>query len=636
MTCVTWGLCASPRSNAAGLPVRAAFTPRAIEHKWTVAELGLRTNWADADYLVLEWRASSSERFQLELLTPDGMVAKRIQPFQNTWVRASIPLVFFRKPAREGSDLAATYNKHRDSYWININFGGWAPVKEVEAIGVQMDGPIGEPVLEMRAARLAKEDPGDAVLEPKVVVDEFGQWIPADWPGKARNLDDLKKDWAKEATSLKPGSFDYDKYGGYARTSARATGFFHVEQIDGRWWFVDPDGHLFYSTGVNGIGTGSGTPVASRREIFAALPTMQSGRGFGGGGGMASFYTENVRRRYGQDFNAAWGELTFRRLAAWGLNTVAGFGGTPPTAITQNGAHMPYTIMLRAQTGPGIMGMPDVYSTNFEARIRQGVGQQCAALKDDPHLLGYFVGNEPPWPTRESMLCDALLAGPDSAIKARLQDLLRDGDTPARRKQFVYDAFDHFLATVNAAIRQADSNHLILGIRLGGEVPDEVIKACRVFDVCSLNVYEFAIPEKTLDRYAGLTGRPLLGGEFHFGAPECGLGGGLRQVANQAQRGVAYQYYVEHAASHPNMIGTHWFQWIDQPSTGRNDGENYNIGFVDVTDRPYTELVAALVRTHQRLYQVHAGKIPPTRQHPEGCSTAEIQLAHPTEVPPSK
>jgi hypothetical protein len=462
-------------------------------------------------------------------------------------------------------------------------------------------------------------------------VDEFGQWIPAVWPSKAKNLDDLKKTWADEAASLKPGTFDYDKYGGYAKTSAKATGFFRVEKIDGRWWFVDPDGHLFYSTGVNGIGTASGTPVANRREIFTSLPEAQTGRGSGGGGG--SFYTQNLQHRYGQDFNAAWGDLTFRRLDAWGINTMAGFGGGPNATVAKDGLRKPYTTMLRSQTGPSIMGMPDVYSPDFEQRADQAA-QRCDALKDDPYLLGYFVGNEPPWPTRESMLCDALLAGPDSAIKTRLQDFLKQGDTIERRKQFVYDAFDHFLAVINAAIKKHDPNHLNLGIRLGGEVPDEVIKACRVFDVCSINIYEFAIPQKTLDRYATLTGRPLLDGEFHFGAPERGLGGGLRQVANQTERGVAYQYYVEHAASHPSMIGTHWFQWIDQPATGRNDGENYNIGFVDVTDRPYSEMIGAVVRTHQRLYQVHAGKTPPTNRRPLGRSTAEIQIERPTQVPP--
>jgi len=50
---------------------------------------------------------------------------------------------------------------------------------------------------------------------------------------------------------------------------------------------------------------------------------------------------------------------------------------------------------------------------------------------------------------------------------------------------------------------------------------------------------------------------------------------------------------------------------VDQPSTGRMDGENYNIGLVDVTDRPYTDLIEAMKTTHRRLYEVHAGKTPP-------------------------
>jgi hypothetical protein len=66
----------------------------------------------------------------------------------------------------------------------------------------------------------------------------------------------------------------------------------------------------------------------------------------------------------------------------------------------------------------------------------------------------------------------------------------------------------------------------------------------------------------------------------------------------------------------PEMVGTHWFQWADQPSTGRFDGENYNIGLVDVTDRPYPDLVAALVETHRRALRLHAGEIAPVPDRP--------------------
>jgi len=100
-------------------------------------------------------------------------------------------------------------------------------------------------------------------------------------------------------------------------------------------------------------------------------------------------------------------------------------------------------------------------------------------------------------------------------------------------------------------------------------------------------------------------------GEFHFGVPGRGLAPGLAQTVNQEERGVAYRYYVENAAANPCIIGTHWFQWMDQPATGRNDGENYNIGFVDVTDRPYTGLINSAKETFKRLQMVHSGKETP-------------------------
>jgi hypothetical protein len=47
------------------------------------------------------------------------------------------------------------------------------------------------------------------------------------------------------------------------------------------------------------------------------------------------------------------------------------------------------------------------------------------------------------------------------------------------------------------------------------------------------------------------------------------------------------------------------------------DGENYNIGFVDVTDRPYPELVKAAKATHKRLFSVHSGKTAPFKDRPK-------------------
>ena len=77
---------------------------------------------------------------------------------------------------------------------------------------------------------------------------------------------------------------------------------------------------------------------------------------------------------------------------------------------------------------------------------------------------------------------------------------------------------------------------------------------------------------------------------------------GLRSVLNQKQRADIYRNYVNQAIESPVIVGAHWFQFSDQVYTGRNDGENYQIGFVDICDRPYPGLVAASRRIGSYLY----------------------------------
>jgi hypothetical protein len=129
--------------------------------------------------------------------------------------------------------------------------------------------------------------------------------------------------------------------------------------------------------------------------------------------------------------------------------------------------------------------------------------------------------------------------------------------------------------------------------------------------VFSINVYAYSVKPELMDKIYDLTGLPIVIGEFHFGTAGRGLSPWLAQVSNLEERGVGYRYYVENAAAHPALIGTHWFQWIDQPNTGRGDGESGLIGFVDVTDRPYSDLVEASKATFSRLLEVHSGKEPP-------------------------
>jgi hypothetical protein len=502
----------------------------------------------------------------------------------------------------------------RNSFWISTG-GVYGPLNAVEAIGVTMQMPLGKPTLEIRSARLSKEDPGSDILDKKPVVDEFGQWIPTDWRGKVKSLDQMKKEWAAEEAGLRAGEFGYCKYGGYVNTKVKATGFFRVEQVDGRWWFVDPDGHLFFSTSSTGMGSGGGDArLRSREDYFTAIPPVEAAP-VRGRRPQTGFYTWNLARRLGAEWETKWIDLAIRRLESWGLNTIGNWSDSRLWDTHQKA----YVANLGGGWGmeTGYMGMPDVFSNEFPKIADKAAAEQCGPRKDDSYLLGYFIANEPPWPGRESLVVDIILERPLSAMQREAKAFLAGGDTPERRKQFIYRAFDKYLEGINAAIRRHDPNHLNLGLRFGGGVPPpEMLRASRAFDVYSMNVYSTSVNPKVMEEIYRVTGRPIIVGEFHFGVPGRGLAAGLVQVRDQSQRGAAYRYYVEQAASFPAFIGSSWFQWVDQPSTGRIDGENNNIGLVDVTDRPYRELIEAMKTTHRRLQGVHAGRTTPFEVKP--------------------
>ena len=58
------------------------------------------------------------------------------------------------------------------------------------------------------------------------------------------------------------------------------------------------------------------------------------------------------------------------------------------------------------------------------------------------------------------------------------------------------------------------------------------------------------------------------------------------------------------ALENPYLVGAHWFQYGEQAVTGRSDGENYQIGFLDVCDNPYQETIDGCREIGYQLYKV--------------------------------
>ena len=82
------------------------------------------------------------------------------------------------------------------------------------------------------------------------------------------------------------------------------------------------------------------------------------------------------------------------------------------------------------------------------------------------------------------------------------------------------------------------------------------------------------------------------------------LSAGPVPTPSQAARAEALRTFVRGALSNPLLVGCHYFQYRDQPLVGRDDGEAYQIGFVDVCDRPYREVAEASREIGERLYSL--------------------------------
>jgi hypothetical protein len=481
-------------------------------------------------------------------------------------------------------------------------------------------------------------------------IDTFGQYKHKDWPGKVHSLDELRQRRGREAADLtaNPGPLDWDQYGGWAKgPQLQATGFFRTEHVKGKWWLVDPDGHLFWSHGIDCVRMLDSTPVEERSTWFEDFPGDDQPYGEFLSTGYAlkghyagrnpktfSFAGANLKRKYGENWKQDYAATVHRRLRSWGLNTIANWSDagiflqrhTPYTdTLGSHGAHM-------IEGSEGYWGkFPDVFDTTFASAVRRAMEAKQRSTANDPWCIGYFSDNEMSWGDDTSLALGALKSLAGQAAKkefvsdlrkkylnvdklnsawgtthASWEGLLESRELPdqkrAREDLVAFDVktAETYFRIVRAAIKAVAPNQLYLGCRFAG-VNDHAAKAAGKYcDVVSYNFYLRTIADF---QYPG-GDKPLIVGEFHFGALDRGLfHTGLVPMENQRARAEAYREYVLGALRHPQFVGTHWFQWQDEPTTGRiYDEENYQIGFVDIADTPYPETVNASREVGRRLY----------------------------------
>ncbi|MBR1406701.1 MAG: hypothetical protein IJ578_07210 [Bacteroidales bacterium] len=395
-------------------------------------------------------------------------------------------------------------------------------------------------------------------------IDRFGQYKWTDWDGKVKRPEDLYAQREAEERDLaaNPVSDSWDKWGGWKDgPQLRATGHFRVEKYNGKWWLVDPDGHLFFSQGICGVGLTQVTRIQGREKYFEYKPLN------------GDFYLSNLITKYqgAPDFAMQVVDNASRRMKSWGINTMASWSLNDQFSEEQR---LPYTITLSS----GIRDrLPDDFdAAAFKAAFRESLlaGRSNFLLAaQDPWCIGFFVDNERGWPT-------------------------------VNQREIIYAYFK----AVREVLDELAPDKLYLGCRSNSVNFNRIAFEAQAeyCDVMSINHYDYNL--STFKETEGLD-KPLIVGEYHFGALDRGLAHtGLRTAPSQKQRARIYRHFVEEALESDYIVGTHWFQYVDQCFTARSDGENYQIGFVDICDRPHPEMIAASREIKKEMYTLRYGR----------------------------
>ena len=426
-----------------------------------------------------------------------------------------------------------------------------------------------------------------------------------------------KTAWENATTTARPVDAPLVHYRG-------REGFWRLGQsADGVWWFVSPTG---------------------QREFLNTVTTVQPfqlGRDDKGVSFVSRDWDGSVGK-YDGDLKA-WAGKTLDRIRYTGFK---GLGAWCHPIFHQ--LDVPITRDLNLWKHYGSTNFR-LYDPNW-AKVCDGVVSKAVAeLKDNKNLVGYFTDNELDWSDASmgpGVYFDGLPAGEPNRVQVlntvqsvwpTVEEYNADWGTSlasftdlAKAPKISHEpnvayaklvtawqeklARDYFQTTTDI-LHKYDPNHLVLGVRFAGFAPKEVCRASRgITDAQSLNYY---VPDGQIDpdmfkMINAESGQPIILSEYSFHALDGRSGnrntfGFQAQVPDQQARAQAYGVMTSNLARVPYVIGADWFQWSDEPPSGRSaDGEDVDFGMVDVDDRPYQLLADAVRQTTPRLNPLHA------------------------------
>ena len=532
------------------------------------------------------------------------------------------------------------------SVQLRRNEWSYASAPKFEVFGEEVE-KIVQPLTEAEMREEWKNEPA--------IVDEFGQCSYIDWDGKIKSDEDLINNALVDEEKYKDISWNnekYDNFGGLkSNVNYGATGFFRVEKIDGVWWFITPEGNLFFMKGVDGITyeeLAHYTPLYRKdtsieRTCFDKLPDkekypeaylLHETEGIEKAVPVVAFQRANIRRKYGENYREKWADITKKRLIDWNFNASGKWKIEPE--LKQNFPRVEYLTsgseLIRTKSGW------DPWDNEFESKLERVMAPQLELIKDDPMVIGVHFANEDGWemddlrrilhtvdnefPAKEAFVnfikerykndlrvVNIVLGTEAESFEELIKtDINMDIIPKLDATLFVKESSIRFHSILLKVFRKYDPNHLFFGC-----TPVLGWRSCYEWDSVYVLAFDWYFSQTAdwMRDYLFLD-KPIVNIELGWVACDRGHSPFFDGMTcqTQSERATRYTRYIRNQAKVPQFIGFGYFIYSDEVITGRSNGDGnwgecHQFGIVNEQDQPYEDYVSVIKKVNSDLDELH-------------------------------
>jgi hypothetical protein len=364
-----------------------------------------------------------------------------------------------------------------------------------------------------------------------------------------------------------PGKKGFDRYGGYLWIKGEATGFFHLENFDGRHMLVTPDGHGFISLGVTHTSGLEHEKQSSYHYLEESL---------GGDWERTSAEIQNYFRQWGYNTLGYGSHESTRKFLPY-------FAGCHPTEVS-------------AWLGKNV-AYPDVFGDEWKKEARQMLEEAIQEHGITSNLIGIYWSDIPLRDLNQAKRrigktwVDAIRELPQNAPgKIRYEQFISENGEDASDEDFLVLIAREVYSQLGTVTRELASNTLIFSERYASwALPWRVIReALPYIDVVSVQPYPAEYPEN-FERLYRETGKPIMicDHNISFNTPEHS-NVMWETLANVDSVGQAQARYLEKGFSTPYLLGYNKCQYIDRYQANQKILKQ---GLLQVDGKPYEKLV---------------------------------------------